>query len=698
MDSDDAEAENARLKRELQELRQRHQQETAQYEQQVERERSSGNQYKEQANQKQQDLDSMRTKFIKMTKQLDEEVTRRDHAQGELNAMERRMESMNDVVATPSPSQSSPSRGKAIAFESDKSKHDESAERGAQVHASTKLMRVVDEWMQKHDLQQALLRHASINDQSFSTLQQIFTDPRCQSLQTLDLTQNHLTMDSCSDICQLITHAPNLSFISLADNLFSMRAVGYFMTAIMERQSAKKTSQLDILDLHGNEGLIAAFKAPAPEGLLQQINAGLGATKLPPHGAEIIAHVARALWQFLHDTAHPQVRSSDPRDVQFQVLEQATVRKMELALSKILLLTADDSEDYGGSMAAVGGVRPVTADMVFVMLRDAPDVDQASPGRRQDGPASRKDKEGTHAPTMDPRHQSSPSDLKRNTSGQEAGHQISRPELRDPFADLKTAFEPPKEKLKTFNLKQIVTRNGTVLMNMLERLLETTEIDARDVETEQTLLEFACVSGNLGLAKLCYRRGANLSQRTKKGDTAFNIVTRNRRYDIMELLHTYGVKTNSSDAEGKTALHIASSNDDVDAVCRLLEWGADVNIKDNKKRTPLHDAAAGGNMTVTMLLLEVGAELNAKDEKEYTAVAHAEARNHFGLMDRLVQLGGKGHGLQAKGGEQVKSKHAKTLGDLNVSAGMLKSSSLGRIGKVLVGGMPGPIRPATLGK
>ena len=31
-------------------------------------------------------------------------------------------------------------------------------------------------------------------------------------------------------------------------------------------------------------------------------------------------------------------------------------------------------------------------------------------------------------------------------------------------------------------------RNGTVLMNMLERLLETTEIDARDVETEQTLL------------------------------------------------------------------------------------------------------------------------------------------------------------------------------------------------------------------
>merc|ERR1711865_45825 len=119
--------------------------------------------------------------------------------------------------------------------------------------------------------------------------------------------------------------------------------------------------------------------------------------------------------------------------------------------------------------------------------------------------------------------------------------QLSAQLPRDPFSDLKAAFEPPKEKLKTFNLKQIVTRNGTVLMNMLERLLETTEIDATDVETEQTLLEYACATGNNGLAKLCYRRGANLSARTKKGDTPFNIVSRSKRYDIMEFLHKYGV-------------------------------------------------------------------------------------------------------------------------------------------------------------
>lgn len=90
-------------------------------------------------------------------------------------------------------------------------------------------MRVVDQWMRARDLQQALLRGASINDTAFATLVQALND--CPSLQTLDLSQNLLTMDSCSDLCQLITTAPSLSFISIAENLFSLRSVGYFMTA-----------------------------------------------------------------------------------------------------------------------------------------------------------------------------------------------------------------------------------------------------------------------------------------------------------------------------------------------------------------------------------------------------------------------------------------------------------------------------------
>jgi len=655
--------ENQRLKKELKNLQQQREKEKNEFESKIASEREAGKSHQESAMQRTHELEAMKSKMVKLTRQLDEEVQKRDQVSAESQQLERRLQDLTKGTAGAQPT--SPSSGVPS---------DEQAlrERGSQV--STKLMRVVDQWMRQRDLQQALLRGASINDTAFATLVQALND--CPSLQTLDLSQNLLTMDSCSDLCQLITTAPSLSFISLAENLFSLRSVGYFMTAVMERQNTKKLMPLDLLDLQGNEGLVAAAAAPVPEQLLTQVQQAMQRTgKLPPSGVELVAQVMRALWRFLHDTAHPQVKDASPDDVAFFVMDKITLRKMENALMKILLLGADAAVDAGFVQ-----YRPVTANLAFASTLEVAE----DPRLTQTQPAERRQSGGQASPA--------PTAQKPKMSTQEVRTQ---PTAADPFADLKTAFEPQREKLKTFNLKQIVTRNGTVLMNMLERLLETTEIDARDVETEQTLLEYACHTGNMGLAKLCYRRGANLSAKTQKGETAFNIVTQNKRYDLMEFLHTYGVKVNSADAKGRTALHVAAANDDVDGVCRLMEWGADVNIKDDKKRTPIHVAAASGNMKTTMLLLEVGADMNAKDDREYTAVAHAEANNHFVLMDRLVQLGGRGHGLhQKKENDMARSKSAKMIGELVVSAGLLKSSSLGRIGKVSVKGMSGPLQPA----
>ena len=60
-----------------------------------------------------------------------------------------------------------------------------------------------------------------------------------------------------------------------------------------------------------------------------------------------------------------------------------------------------------------------------------------------------------------------------------------------------TLAEPQKQQRVPPKAKSSPRRNGTVLMNMLERLLETTEIDARDVETEQTLLLHERLRNNL---------------------------------------------------------------------------------------------------------------------------------------------------------------------------------------------------------
>merc|ERR1719386_104584 len=136
-------------------------------------------------------------------------------------------------------------------------------------------------------------------------------------------------MDSCSEICNLITSCQNLSFVSLAENLFSLRSIGYFMTAVMERQNTKRLAPLDLLDLQGNEGLVAAAAAPPPEGLLNQVVRCLGTTKLPPRGPEIVAQVMRALWQFLHSTGHPQVKNTSLEEIAFDVMDKTTVRKMQ---------------------------------------------------------------------------------------------------------------------------------------------------------------------------------------------------------------------------------------------------------------------------------------------------------------------------------------------------------------------------------
>jgi len=204
--------------------------------------------------------------------------------------------------------------------------------------------------------------------------------------------------------------------------------------------------------------------------------------------------------------------------------------------------------------------------------------------------------------------------------------------------------EEEANKLQEFSLNDLVTRGGQILHRSLDDLLETTSIRAVDKETGLTLLEYSCQKGDVGLAKYCFRKGTDLNEPTLSG-LPFNIAIEHKRYEVMEFLHRYGVKVNACDKEGRTGLHVATSKNDLDAICRLIEWSADVNLRDKRKRTALHYAAIGGHEKVSMLLLELGADINAKDEKEFTAVAHAEVNDKYKLMDKLVYLGGEGHGL-----------------------------------------------------
>ena len=245
-------------------------------------------------------------------------------------------------------------------------------------------------------------------------------------------------------------------------------------------------------------------------------------------------------------------------------------------------------------------------------------------------------------------------------------------------------------KTTNFSLKQLIGRNGSVMMSSVERLLKSTSINAKDGDTGQSLIEHACRSGDIALAKFCSRHGAALTALTPTGESCLNLAADRGSYEMMAFLVSAGVSVNMGDSKGRSALHMSVWRDDADGVCRLLELGAYVNIKDKEGRTPLMYAAIKGHRKTAELLLELGANLNAVDNANFSAASHAEANDHFSLMDRFIQLGGRSGSSEAglvpmKGGlDPLTERTLKgvQLGMLSIKPVFLKkTSSLGRLGK-----------------
>jgi hypothetical protein len=586
-------------------------------------------------------VDAMKAKVTRMQEKLAEEVKRAEQAIKEKDSLERRL----DMKAEPL----SPTGGETIS---------------ASI-ASTQIMRVVEHWIRHRDLEEVMLRRTGLTDESFATLVHVLQ--QSPSLHTIDLSENDLTQVSVSDLAQLLTVVTDLQMISVAKNNLPLSAIGYLMTAMLERQ-AQELDPPVLINFQGNQGLLYEENHGADAIAMQERCATLCNLKVSLRAANLLVTASKALWRFLIDTGHPSLPNKDPDTPSWKELDESTHGKLLEALRPIVIYEE----------VINGDPRSISAWIAIAESR----------GEQPDGA------EEDAAPAEAAEEEAVQSLLEPTSSLGRAGQQIVGLPVADPVA--RAGLDKPEpmgdmvqhapmlpkrqEKAKTFNIKQIVTKNGMILMNILDRMLETTAIDATDVETDKTLLEYSAMTGNMSLAKLCFRRGMNMSALTKVGDTAFNIATKRKDYQMMEFLHMYGVKVNSADAEGRTGLHVATSNNDIDGICRLIEWGSDINLRDHKKRTPLMQAAMGGYMEVAMLLLELSAELNAKDEKNFTAVAHAEATDHFELMDRLVQLGGK-HAID---GPMNKGEIAEAIGQVVQPKFMRKSVSLTRLQKLPV--------------
>ena len=73
------------------------------------------------------------------------------------------------------------------------------------------------------------------------------------------------------------------------------------------------------------------------------------------------------------------------------------------------------------------------------------------------------------------------------------------------------------------------------------------DVNKVDETTEETLLMFSARVGNLDLAKLLIRKGANEDQRNIKGENAYMIAIKSERFELADFLLFSGSDPNSID-------------------------------------------------------------------------------------------------------------------------------------------------------
>lgn len=165
------------------------------------------------------------------------------------------------------------------------------------------------------------------------------------------------------------------------------------------------------------------------------------------------------------------------------------------------------------------------------------------------------------------------------------------------------------------------------------------EIDKGTYQAQQTALQFAVQFGNVAVAELLLREGADIDRRCERGKTALHWAAQGNRVFNSEpapgiaLLLECGADINVQDYWGNTPLHVLAQcylGGACDAVKLLLENGIGIDVQNKKGKTALHlaalDEAGRDNPDVLNLLLDEGADISIRDSRGLTALETAVRR------------------------------------------------------------------------
>lgn len=164
-------------------------------------------------------------------------------------------------------------------------------------------------------------------------------------------------------------------------------------------------------------------------------------------------------------------------------------------------------------------------------------------------------------------------------------------------------------------------------------------VDARDDDTGNSALMWACKHGHVDVANYLVQMRAKAAAKSLDGTkSALLWAVYANAPDLVDLLlDRGGVSINEENVRGDSPLLLAAYLGHGDLVHHLLARGADVSHRTKTHGfTALHMAANNGHLAVVEELVEHGADVEAVDSRGRTVLMTAALKGHLLLLHRLL--------------------------------------------------------------